>query len=392
MQFRALHIYPYNRSSPLRNTPDMLAANPFSLIQDDEQFLQLCTALGAETHLAIDTEFVRESTYYPQFCLLQVASPQGTYCIDPLKLNSLAPLTTLLENPNVSLALHSARQDLEVLLQSTGRLPRQILDTQIAAALTGFHEQIGYAALVEEILGLSLSKEQTRTDWSRRPLTSAQLHYAADDVIYLSQILGALTEKLDKLGRKAWWIEDSSALLEPMFYNPPAEDAWKKVRGLFDLSPQALARAITVAQWREEAAQTLDIPRSWVLRDEALLCWAEQAKPPSEDLRIRNTPRPIQQALMDDLHFRLSNDGPIDFAVRLHQSTKGKTDPARKSLIKKLSEKNQARAKELGISPSVLATRKDLETLVDHPDRSRLLSGWRQEVIGNELRNAALNA
>ena len=369
----------------------MPAANPFSLVEDDEQLHDLCTALGAEASLAIDTEFVRESTYFPQFCLLQVASPQGTYCIDPLAMQSLDPLVTLLGSPNTSLALHSARQDLEVLLQSTGRLPNRILDTQIAAALTGHHEQIGYAALVEEILGLKLSKEQTRTDWSQRPLSNAQLHYAADDVIYLNQILGVLAEKLERLGRTAWWNEDSAALLEPTFYSPPTEDAWKKVRGLLDLPPQALAFGITVAQWREEVAQTLDIPRSWVLRDEALIAWAEQGKAP-EDVRVRNTSQPMQQDLMADLNNRLNKDRPIDFALKLHQSSKGKADPARKSLIKKLSEINQSRAQELGISPSVLATRKDLETLIDHPKKSRLLRGWRLDVIGTDLEKATFSA
>lgn len=368
----------------------MPASPAFILVQDDEQFLTLCEALGDNALLAVDTEFVRESTYYPQFCLLQIASSEGTYCIDPLKLESLAPLITLMGNPNISLALHSARQDLEVLQQSLGMLPARIIDTQIAAALSGYHEQIGYASLVEEILGIKLSKEQTRTDWSQRPLTGAQLHYAADDVIYLSQILGVLTEKLDRLGRTTWWREDSTALLDPTFYTPPTEDAWKKVRGLLDLAPQALAFGITVAQWREETAQILNIPRSWVARDESLISWAEQGKVPYDSLRMRSTPGHVQHALLEELKTRLSNEPPLDFALKLHQSTKGKTDPARKNLIKKLSEKNQMQAKELNISPSVLATRKDLETLVDHPERSRLLTGWRLEVIGEDLRKIAL--
>ena len=364
---------------------------PFDFVQDDQQFHALCNALAVDHHLAIDTEFVRESTYYPQFCLLQIASSQGTFCIDPLKLLSLEPLTVLLESPSITLALHSARQDLEVLLQNTGKLPTHILDTQIAAALTGYHEQIGYASLVDEILGIKLSKEQTRTDWSQRPLSSAQLHYAADDVIYLNKILGALTEKLDRLGRTKWWTEDSAALLEPTLYAPPSSEAWKKVRGLLDLAPQPLASGITIAKWREEAAQTLDIPRNWVLRDESLIHWAELGKIPSVEFRIRNTPRDIQQALIEDLQRRLSDEGPIDLATRLHLSTQGKTDPARKHLLKRLSEKNQLRAQELGISASVLATRKDLEILIDQPDRSRLLRGWRLEVIGSDLKQVTLS-
>ncbi len=385
-------MYPYNSCLPFCANFNMPEEIPFNFVQDDQQFHDLCNELAGNTHLAIDTEFVRESTYYPQFCLLQIASSNGTYCIDPLKLLSLEPLSALLETPSITLALHSARQDLEVLLQNTGKLPSNILDTQIAAALTGYHEQIGYASLVDEILGIKLSKEQTRTDWSRRPLSSAQLHYAADDVIYLNKILGALTEKLDRLGRTNWWMEDSATLLEPTLYAPPTSEAWKKVRGLLDLAPQSLAFGISIAQWREETAQTLDIPRNWVLRDESLTHWAELGKIPSAELKIRNTPRDIQQALLDDLQRRLSDDSPIEFAIRLHQSTQGKTDPARKHLLKRLSEKNQLRAQELGISASVLATRKDLEILIDQPDRSRLLRGWRVDVIGSDLRQVALTA
>ncbi|MEN9680452.1 MAG: hypothetical protein RLZZ627_345 [Pseudomonadota bacterium] len=359
----------------------------FTLIQNDEEFHQLCTELSGIEFLAIDTEFVRESTYYPRFCLLQVASPLGIFCIDPLSLKSLAPLGMLLDLSDSCFVLHSARQDLEVLLQSTHRLPTHMLDTQIAAGLAGYHEQIGYAALVDEITHTKLSKEQTRTDWSQRPLTSAQLHYAADDVIYLNQIFVALREKLDALGRTEWWEEDSSALLSPRFYDPPTADAWKKVRGLLDLPPQTLARALTIAEWREEAAQSLDIPRSWVLRDEALLHWAEVGELPSEALRMRNTPRHTQQEKAEDLARRLGTGGPMELAVELSQSSKGKIDPARKNLIKRLSEKNQLCANDLGISASVLATRKDLETLIDQPERCRLTQGWRQKVIGDDLQN-----
>ncbi|MEY4685174.1 MAG: hypothetical protein RLZ25_1633 [Pseudomonadota bacterium] len=370
----------------------MPESNAFSLIQDEDQLLQVCDELNGTHMIAIDTEFVRESTYYPRFCLLQLASLQGTFCIDPLALASLSPLSALLDDPNCWVVLHSARQDLEIILQSTGRLPAAILDSQIAAGLAGYHEQIGYAALVEEITGIKLNKEQTRTDWSQRPLSSAQLQYAADDVIYLHRILGFLTESLDRLGRSDWWKEDSTALLAPSFYDPPTGDAWKKVRGLLDLPPKALAVGLTIAKWREEAAQSMDIPRSWVLRDEALIYWAEQGDLPAESLRIRNTPRHSQQEWATDLQRRLSTEDSIEFAVKLSQSAKSKADPARKNLLKKLSEKNQLCAKDLGISPSVLATRKDLETLIDQPDQCRLLKGWRQTVIGDDLKKVISGA
>lgn len=359
--------------------------NTFTLIEDNDGFRQVCTELQGIEFLAIDTEFVRESTYYPRFCLLQVASPLGTFCMDPLALGSLDPLGTLLDHSASCFVMHSARQDLEVLIQSTGRLPANMLDTQIAAGLAGYHEQIGYAALVDDITHIKLSKEQTRTDWSQRPLSRAQLHYAADDVIYLNQIFGALKEKLHALDRTEWWEEDSNALLAPKFYEPPTADAWKKVKGILDLAPEALAQALIIAEWREEAAQALDIPRSWVLRDETLLHWAESGEISPENFRMRNAPRSTQQEKTEDLARRLATGGPIDLAISLSQASKGKIDPARKNLIRKLSEQNQICANDLGISASVLATRKDLETLIDQPERCRLTKGWRQVVIGDEL-------
>lgn len=369
----------------------MPETHTYTLIHDDDRFLDLCTELQGITTLAIDTEFVRESTYYPRFCLLQVTAPQGTFCIDPLSLRSLTPLEALLDDQNACFILHSGRQDLEVLLQSTGRLPSTMLDTQIAAGLAGYHEQIGYAALVEEITGIQLSKEQTRTDWSQRPLSRAQLHYAADDVIYLDRIVGVLAEKLERLGRTAWWKEDSTALLAPTLYDFPTQDAWKKVRGLLDLPPKALARALTIAQWREEAAQALNIPRSWVLRDESLVHWAELGEISPNAIRMRNISRHTQQEMTETLERQLASEGPIDFALTLSQSSRGKADPARKNLIKKLSERNLLCANELGITPSVLATRKDLEALIDQPERCRLLQGWRQRVIGEELQKVVLS-
>jgi len=363
----------------------MPATKRFTLIQNDDEFSELCTNLGGLEFLAIDTEFVRESTYYPRFCLLQIASTLGIFCIDPLSVGSLAPLAKLLDQSASCFVLHSARQDLEVLLQNTDRLPVNMLDTQIAAGLAGYHEQIGYATLVDELTQTKLSKEQTRTDWSQRPLTKEQLNYAADDVIYLDQIFSAVSEKLDAMGRSEWWKEDSSALLCTKFYDPPNADAWKKVRGLLDLDPQALARALIIAEWREDAAQSLDIPRTWVLRDEALLHWAGAAEVPLQTLRMRNIARHAQQEKAEDLERRLAQEAPVDLALRLSQASKGKIDPSRKNLIKRLSEKNQLCANELGISASVLATRKDLETLIDQPERCRLTNGWRKSVIGEDL-------
>ena len=240
------------------------------LIATDAALADLCRALEGSEWIALDTEFLRERTYYARLCLIQIGAPGIVACIDPLALEQLEPLHALLENPDLRKVLHAARQDLEVFNDLRGVVSAPLFDTQIAAAYLGYDDQIGYAALVTAITGVTLDKTHTRTDWSARPLSAAQHRYAEDDVRYLMPVYEALHERLDAAGRLAWVTDDCARLSEPALYaNDPAE-AWRRLRGGAELpaANQQMLRAL--AAFRELTAQARNLPRGWVLRDEVL--------------------------------------------------------------------------------------------------------------------------
>ena len=354
-------------------------------IETDETLEEVCGAAQEHTILALDTEFVREATYFPKFCLLQLAVGTHIYCIDPIRLSSLEPLKRLLDAPKPTFVLHAARQDLEVLSHSLGRLPARLLDTQLGAALSGFPDQAGYATLVAELFGTQLSKEQTRTDWSRRPLTLEQLEYAGNDVRYLEPLTDWLRHRLETLDRGLWWQEDSQRLLDPEPLTPDPKQAWLRLPGLASLDLESGGRAIVLAQWREEVAMIQDLPRSWILADDILLQWARSRLIPHSATPMRQTSRRDQQAHIQRLQQRLESPEPRLAGDRFQAERPGMPDLERKQRMKQLAEIVRCRAEVLAIAPPVLASRRDLENLIDHPSNARVLSGWRRMVIGERL-------
>lgn len=234
----------------------------------------LCAEIAGSPRLMLDTEFMREKTYRAQLCLIQVCDGQVAACIDPLALDDLSPLYALLFNPNIVKVLHAARQDLEIFLDLTGKLPAPIFDTQIAAALAGHADQIGYGNLVRELLGVDLDKSHTRTDWSRRPLDRQQMRYALDDVRYLVTVFDRLNAELARRGRLDWLQPDFDALTDPALYRNDPADAWQRVKGAGKLKPKQLAVLAELAAWRERKAQDSNRPRRWILADDPLLALA----------------------------------------------------------------------------------------------------------------------
>jgi len=239
----------------------------------------LTAALAGTAVLALDTEFLRERTYRPQLCLVQLTTGTTEACLDPLALGDLQPLANLLATPAQTKVLHAAGQDLEVLHQRLGILPAPLFDTQVAAALCGLGEQIGYAALVERLFGVQLEKAHSRTDWSRRPLSREQLRYALEDVHYLPEAHAILEARLQALGRLDWLREDCEAQLDPARWTPEPLEAWRRIKGWQRLPPAAFPRLRQLAAWRERRAQALDRPRRWVLDDDTLAALA--SRPPS---------------------------------------------------------------------------------------------------------------
>jgi ribonuclease D len=350
---------------------------------------QLDTAvfrLQGARRFAIDTEFMRERTYSPQLCLVQVASDSDCYLIDPLAGLELAPLFAALADRSKPKILHAARQDLEVMLNAHGQIPGPVFDTQVAAALLGLPPQVGYAELVARQLGHSIDKGQTRTDWSRRPLSDAQLAYAADDVHHLLQLHTDLATALAAQGRASWHAEECAALEDPRLYRTEPTDAWRRLKGLGRLRPveQAIARAL--AGWREQRAIASDKPRGWILSDEALYALATLAPTSAAELeQVRALPPATVRKRGDELLALIGTareSAPdADSAPAPQRPT-----PEQTRRIGRLQQRVKDVAAGLGTSPEVLATRRDVEGMVlGAPAHSPLLRGWRREVIGIQL-------
>jgi ribonuclease D len=364
-------------------------------INRPEQLADLCQLINQEPWIALDTEFLREKTYYPKFCLLQIAAPTWVACVDPLAIDDLKPLFDAIYNPNIIKVLHACRQDLEIFYQITGKVPGPIFDTQIAAPLLGFQENPGYAMLVSSFLNVNLNKAHTRTDWSIRPLSEDQIQYAADDVIYLCKIYRIMCEQLEKLGRSDWLESDFELLKDPELYQLSPENAWFKIRGKNKLTGRQLSIMQSLTEWRERTAQQENKPRSWLLQDDLLLELAKlQPVTVAELAKIRNiTDRTVNRygKVLCEL---------VDVArQQLPKPLNEKDRPAKRSqqqeaVLDVLSAVVRIRADQNSLNPIILATRKDIEDLLFGGEDCVLLHGWRFNMVGKELQgllNGELN-
>jgi ribonuclease D len=327
---------------------------------------------------------MRERTFFPGLCLLQLAAGAQIWCVDTLRCGSLDPLVPALTAPGHPKIIHSARQDLEAFYLNVKRVISPIFDTQIAAGCIGLKPQIGYADLVKTLLDVSLPKGQTRTDWSRRPLTAAQLEYAADDVAYLNEVADRLSERLRALGREQWVIEDCRALEDPSLYEPDPADAWKRLRSLHKLPPAMRARAKVLAVWREKTARQRNLPRGWVLDDEALFRTAESLPATAAALAATlSSRRPMSEALAEDLldALRDSASGTMDSAPAADL----RPTPEQKAVADRLAGVVDAHAAALAISSEILATRGELKALAMGSRDVAALKGWRRAEIGEKL-------
>jgi ribonuclease D len=356
-------------------------------IDTPEKLSALCRQILTEPWLALDTEFLREKTYFPKFCLLQIATPEWVACVDPIALPDLSELFDALYNPAIIKVFHSCRQDLEIFFQLRGSIPEPIFDTQIAAPLLGFQDNPGYAMLVSSFLNINLSKAHTRTDWTVRPLSEEQLRYAADDVIYLCQVYLIMRQKLLELGRFDWLKSDFELLKNPELYLVSPEKAWLKVKGKNKLTGRQLSIVQALCEWRERTAQTDDRPRSWLMRDDMLL---ELAKLQPGTVSALAEVRGINERTVNrygKVLCQLINDARQRPPIPLHE--KGR--PARKTqqqeaILDILTALVRVRAEENSLNPAILATRKDLEVLLfNDDDECPLLHGWRFSMAGREL-------
>jgi ribonuclease D len=355
-------------------------------IDTPEQLLDLCHRLAGTAWIVMDTEFLREKTYFPKFCLLQIAAPGIVACIDPLALESLDPLFDIVFDPRIIKIFHSGRQDLEIFFHLCGKLPGPVFDTQIAAPLLGLGEQISYAGLVSELLGVNLAKSHSRTDWTRRPLSPEQLRYAADDVIYLEQAYLAMLPRLEKLGRMPWLEEDFAQLLDISNYQNPPELAWQRIGGVHQLKSKPLSIVQALAAWREQTARDQDLPRGWVLKDDALIDLARQQPANLDELKLVRGLDERTVKRQGAVICRLIQEA----GSRRQQSADPKTRSGKKTaeqeaVLDLLMSVVRLRAAQNTLNATLLASRKDLEQLLDGDPQSRLLHGWRKTMVGEEL-------
>ena len=359
--------------------------NDLLYIVDQPALNDFCAGLRGVSWLALDTEFIREQTYYPQLCLIQIASADRVACIDPLALPSLDPLLDLLYDPAITKVLHAAQQDLEIFYHLRGAVPTPVFDTQLAALVLGHGSQIGYAALVQQLLGVELDKTHTRANWRHRPLAPEWLAYAAADVRYLRELYLRQQAALAARGWLDALAEDFAALAALDRYRLQPWEAWRRVREHNRLRGVQRAVLRALAAWREERASTHDRPRRWILDDAALLELARRMpKTPDELSHIRGLPATTVQRQGETLLARIATaraEPPEQWPVRTARSH---VSPEQAAKVDEMLRLIAARADHNRIPSQCLADRWDVEKLLLGED-SLLLHGWRAAVVGREL-------
>jgi ribonuclease D len=345
-----------------------------------------CARLARYPFVTVDTEFLRETTYYPLLCVAQIASADEAVVIDTLAPGlDLQPFFDLMVNEQVLKVFHAARQDIEIVWHMAGRIPHPIFDTQVAAMVLGYGDSISYDQLVQRITGDSLDKSNRFTDWSRRPLSNAQLTYAISDVTHLRDVYLALAADLAERGRSEWVGEEMEILTSPDTYRAEPENAWQRLKTRVR-KPKELAVLIEIAAWREREAQTRDLPRGRVLRDDVLGDIAIQAPTSLDRLtHVRSLPKGFErsrwgQDVVDTVQRGLARDPktlpPLDRPKTVNAN--GATVELLKVLLRMTSE-------EFGVAAKIIATVDDLEQIAgDDAADVPGMRGWRRELFGEK--------
>jgi ribonuclease D len=346
-----------------------------------------CDKLKGQPFLAVDTEFMRETTYWPKLCLIQAAAGSAEACIDPLAEGiDLEPFLAILRDPSILKVFHAARQDVEI-FNNLNAMPRPLFDTQVAGMAAGFGEQIAYDALVRQMLKIELDKSSRFTDWARRPLSDSQLTYALADVTHLAALYPILRERLEKEGRLAWVTDEMASLTDPAIYDVEPENAWKRLRPRKHTAKyMAVYRA--VAAWRERTAQTRDQPRGRILKDDAIDEIATQAPTDADQLdRLRSVPKGFSGSRFGpDLlaAVREALKDPEAYAPVVERNRTAPS-PAAGAVVELLKVLLKARAEEAGVASKLIATVSDLEQIANEDEsENAALKGWRREAFGED--------
>jgi ribonuclease D len=368
------------------------------LITTTDALAAACARLAAHPFVTVDTEFLRETTYYPKLCLIQMAGPDpaDAFLIDPLAEEmSLDPFMALMADPNVTKVFHSARQDLEIVWNLGQIVPSPLFDTQIAAMVCGYGDSVSYEQLVNDLAKARVDKSSRFTDWSRRPLSDAQLTYALSDVTYLVTVYQELLQQLEKSGRLAWLSEEMAVLTSPETYQADPENAWRRLVGRLR-KPKEVAVLMEIAAWREREAQSRDVPRGRILKDDALVDLAVSAPRTVEALgRLRSIPNGFERSrtggdILEAVERGLARD-PATVPVPERSRGRG----AAGAVVELLKVLLKAVAEEEGVAPKIIATVDELEAIAESDSANvPSLKGWRRELFGEKalaLKNGHLS-
>src|SRR5262247_3323058 len=356
------------------------------LITTTTSLAEVCERLQRHPFVTVDTEFLRESTYYPKLCVAQIASTDEAVVVDALADGiDLKPLFHLMADENVIKVFHAARQDIEICWHAAGLIPAPLVDTQVAAMVLGYGDSIAYDQLVQRITGDNLDKSLRFTDWTRRPLSEAQIAYAISDVTHLRDVYVKLAADLDKRGRSEWMREEMKVLTSPATYRFEPEHAWERLKTRVR-KPKELAVLIEVAAWREREAQTRDVPRGRVLKDDVVGDIAVQAPTTIERLgNLRSLPKGFERSKWGEAIIEAVKRGLARDLKTLPRIERPKGAPNGQATVELLKVLLRMTAERHGVAAKVIATMDDLDRIAaDDQADVPALSGWRRELFGDK--------
>ena len=356
------------------------------LISTTDDLAEACSRMAAQPFVTVDTEFLRETTYYPLLCVAQMASPEEAIVIDALATGlDLTPFFALMANESVVKVFHAARQDIEIVWNMAKTIPHPIVDTQVAAMVLGYGDSISYDQLVQRITGDALDKSHRFTDWTRRPLTDAQIAYAVSDVTHLRDVYLKLAADLEKRERSNWVEAEMEVLTSPDTYRADPERAWERLKNRVR-KPKELAVLMEVAAWREREAQTRDVPRGRVIKDEVLVDITVQAPTTIERLgQLRSLPKGFERSRWGDQIVDAVKRGIDRDPKSLPRLERFKPAPNGAATVELLKVLLRMTSERHGVAAKIIATVEDLDRIAANDEADvPALKGWRRELFGDK--------
>jgi len=356
------------------------------IITTTDALTHLCKKLASDTYVTVDTEFMREHTFWPILCLIQIAGKTEEAIIDPMANGiDLAPFHELMANKNVLKVFHAARQDVEIFVEATGKTPVPLFDTQVAAMVCGFGDQVGYEALVRKLANEQVDKSSRFTDWARRPLSDKQLTYALSDVTHLRVVYEKLRDMLAENGRSGWLTEEMAIISSADTYISLPEDAWKRLK-FRTRNPKQMGIAMALAKWREERAQSKNMPRNRIIKDDAITELATQAPKDKAGLsKLRTLPRGLADGGLGNEILQAIQEGvsmPKDKLPSL-AAPKGPQPEGASAVADVLKLGLKVVCERENIAPRLIANASDLESFAGNGGGDlQMMHGWRLEVFG----------